>query len=130
MVIPADDGGRFYGRAEYLLWWTKDSPLRTPLVTTGLLDQADTRIILGGNNIDTGNHNGGRLTFGVWLNEDHTWGLEASGFYLPTVTRQQGGWGLGGPGGGRPVRPFVGPARGRGGVTGIAPPGGVFGTAG
>jgi hypothetical protein len=130
MVIPDDDGGRFYGRAEYLLWWTKDSPLRVPLVTTGLLDQADTRIIMGGTNIDTGNHNGGRLTFGVWLNEDHTWGLEASGFYLPTVTRQQGVSSSGAPGSVHLVVPFVDPTRDREAFTDISSTGEFSGTAG
>ena len=29
----APDSGRLYGRAEYLLWWTKNSPTPVPLVS-------------------------------------------------------------------------------------------------
>src|SRR5262249_26582084 len=34
-----------------------------------------------------GEHTGGRVTLGGWLNECHDWGLEVSGFWLPTRTQ-------------------------------------------
>jgi putative beta barrel porin BBP7 len=128
-VIPADDGGRFYGRAEYLLWWTKDSPQRDPLVTNGFFDQAGTQVLMGGNDIDTGRHNGGRLTLGYWLTEDHTWGVEASGFYLPTVTRSQAVSSSGAPGSVHLVVPFFDPTRNAESFTDVSSAGEFSGSA-
>jgi len=128
-VIPADDGGRFYGRAEYLLWWTKDSPQRIPFVTTGFLDRAGTQILMGGNDIDTGRHNGGRLTLGYWLTEDYTWGVEASGFYLPTVTRSHALSSSGAPGSVHLVVPFFDPTRNQEAFTDVSSAGEFSGSA-
>lgn len=128
-VIPADDGGRFYGRAEYLLWWTKDSPQRVPLVTNGFLDRPATQILMGGTDIDTGRHHGGRLTLGYWLTEDHTWGVEASGFYLPTVTQQASVSSSGAPGSVHLVVPFFDPTRNQEAFTDVSSAGEFSGTA-
>lgn len=58
-----------YGRAEFLLWWTKGTSV-PPLVTTsatqqslGRLDAADTRVLVGGSIGDTFRQ-GGRFTLG------------------------------------------------------------------
>jgi hypothetical protein len=74
---------RLYGTAEYLLWWLKDSPAPVPIASTGRLDTPGTRILLGGRDIDTGEHHGGRFTLGTWLTRDRAWGLEAQYFFIP-----------------------------------------------
>ncbi len=85
---PAPDAGRLYGRAEYLLWWTKDSPAPVPLVTDGVLG-AGGRTLLGGDDIDLGHRNGARFTLGYWLTGDRAWGVEASGFFLSSATERR-----------------------------------------
>lgn len=82
------DGGRFYGRAEYLLWWTKDSPNEVPLVTRGFVGNPGTEFLIGGSDVDFGARHGARLTLGFWLTDDRAWGIEASGFYLPTASER------------------------------------------
>ena len=79
---------RFYGRADYLYWWMKDSPNHVPLVTRGFVGSPGTETLIGGNDVDFGGGHGVRLTTGFWLTPDRTWGLEASGFYLPTQTER------------------------------------------
>lgn len=83
------DDGRFYGRAEYLLWWTKDAPNQVPLVTKGFVGTPGTDALLGGTDVDFGARHGARLTLGYWLTDDRAWGLEASGFYLPSVSERR-----------------------------------------
>jgi hypothetical protein len=86
---PSADDGRFYGRAEYLLWWIKDAPNQVPLVTKGFVGNPGTEVLIGGKDADFGAHHGARLTLGYWLTDDRAWGLEASGFYLPSVSERQ-----------------------------------------
>lgn len=68
--------------AEALLWWMKDSPAPPPLVSTGIVGQPGTTVLLGGKDLNTHEHPGLRVTAGYWVRE--TWGLEASTFYLPS----------------------------------------------
>lgn len=70
-----------YGSAEYLLWWTKDSPVPVPLVTDDVLGPG-TRVLLGGDDVDLGHRNGARFTVGYQLGAD--WAVEAVGFFLAT----------------------------------------------
>jgi hypothetical protein len=88
-----DDAGgctRFWGGAEYLLWWIKDGPVSAPLVTTGnpndpapgALGQPGTVVLFSGRNLDYGTLSGLRATAGAWLDQDRTIGVEASGFFL------------------------------------------------
>lgn len=85
---PGSDSGRLYGSAEYLLWWTKDSPTPVPLVSDGVLGSGG-RVLLGGDDVDLGYRSGARFTLGYWLTGDRTWGLEGSGFFLPTATQRR-----------------------------------------
>lgn len=83
-------GPRFWGSAEYLLWWIKpmDSPL--PLATTGSegdpvpggIGQPNTVIIFGADNLNYNAASGLRLSAGWWLNNSSTFGIEASYFVL------------------------------------------------
>jgi opacity protein-like surface antigen len=89
---------RFYGGAEYLLWWVKGAPLSVPLVTTGpdsthegIISSSETTILYGapfapgtGGN-DTQNFkasSGVRLSFGYWLDDSQRLAIEAGGFVL------------------------------------------------
>jgi hypothetical protein len=98
------DTERFYGRAEYLYWWTKDSPQPTPLVSNGFLSDPDTQVLMGGKDVDFGHHSGARFTLGYWLSP--SWALEASGFYLPKSTERRSIASSGAPGSLDLVVPF------------------------
>jgi hypothetical protein len=83
---PANGGG-YWVSAEYLRWKIKkdDAP---PLITTGpatfpvaFLGNPGTRVLFGGE-IDPGTLSGVRIGGGLWLDDCHTWGLEASGFWF------------------------------------------------
>jgi hypothetical protein len=88
---------KWYARADYLLWWTKND--RAPvLVTTGpervrndpfnpanntvgQLDQPDTTILDDGH-LRRGAFSGGRFTFGYYLDDCGEKAIEVSGFFL------------------------------------------------
>ncbi len=70
----------FYVSAEALLWWMKDGPAPPPLVSTGIIGEAGTEVVLGGKSLDTDMHPGFRVTVGYW--EKERWGVEAGFFYL------------------------------------------------
>ena len=76
-----------WGRAEYLLWWTQG--LNTPaLVTTslegtgrpqaGILGEPTTRILFGGEGLNSNSRSGGRFTLGTWLEPYRCEGLEVT----------------------------------------------------
>jgi len=92
---------------EYLLWWIKNGPIDTPMLTTGAstlstrttvaglvgppvnfpftqggLGVPTTSVLYGGSGLDYGNISGIRLNGGAWLNQDKTLGLESSAFLL------------------------------------------------
>jgi hypothetical protein len=78
-----------YARSEYLLWWLKGSntpplvttsPLGTPAMQAGVLNQPGTAILVGDQDLNTGARSGGRITVGGWFNQ--TTGLEAEYFLL------------------------------------------------
>jgi hypothetical protein len=73
---------------EYLLWWTRNGPLTTPLVTTGpaasqgVLGRPGTAVLFGGSGIDYDSFSGARFTLGLWHSDGQTLGMESSGFFL------------------------------------------------
>jgi hypothetical protein len=77
----------FYVKGEYLLWWLKGDRV-PPLVTTsspqdqGFLGAPTTRVLFGGNSIDTDARNGARFTAGLWLDQWCDQAVEISGFFL------------------------------------------------
>jgi hypothetical protein len=84
------DADRFYFTGEYLLWWAKGQRV-PPLVTTGpdeasgmngILGQPGTVILFGGDTVSGGVRAGGRFTAGLWLDDEHALGLDASFFFL------------------------------------------------
>ena len=74
-------------RAEYLLWWldgyetpplATTSPVATDRDLAGELGQATTDILYGGQTLSNDASSGGRICFGLWLDEGSTCGVEAS----------------------------------------------------
>ena len=105
-------------RIEYLNWWMRGSPLRTPLVTTGpaadgtpgVLSSPGTQVLAGGGErVNRNPFPGGRFYLGCWCDEDRLWSVEGGAFALEqdeerrTFTSDAAG---------TPVlaRPFVDPA--------------------
>jgi hypothetical protein len=81
-------GNRLWVSADYLLWWIKDGPLPSALVTTGD-PNTDNPGALGhggaplfGDKADLGTFSGVRVTAGGWCDCDQTLGIEGSGFVL------------------------------------------------
>ncbi len=89
-LTPGRNAPCFWASAEYLLWWVKNAPEPTPLVTTGslagvnpgALNDPTTRVLLGGTNENYGPFSGFRATLGGWLDTCETFGLEGTGFFL------------------------------------------------
>lgn len=78
---------RVWGGLEYLLWWVKDAPNPTPLLTTnpvdgGVLGQPGTTVLFGQKEIGYDLFSGGRFTIGGWFFEDEALGAEVSAFML------------------------------------------------
>jgi hypothetical protein len=88
---PANSDGRFYASAEYLLWWTKHSPLPPSLITTGPVTGTPPASLGNGGvpltrgSLDEGALSGFRIGLGFWLGG--CLGVEASGFVLPSQSR-------------------------------------------
>ena len=127
--VGGPDGSRLYGRAEYLLWWTKDSPAPVPLVSDGVLGTPGTRVLLGGDDVDLGHRNGGRFTLGYWLTGDHAWGVEGTGFFLSTATQRRTVSSPGTPGSRDLFVPFSDPTLPGENVTNLSLAGDFSGTA-
>src|SRR5947209_15191478 len=88
---PAADSGRFWARAEYLLWFIRGDHGSVPLATTGpvgaphagALGAPGTQVLIGPD-LNYKPNSGGRLWLGSWLDSDMTIGVDASGFCLET----------------------------------------------
>jgi hypothetical protein len=83
-------GNRWYGSAEYLLWFIRGDSL-PPLLTTGpiaaavpgALGQPGTSILFGNNSTFNNNpYSGVRLRGGYWFGDNHGLGLDLGGFIL------------------------------------------------
>jgi hypothetical protein len=82
---------RAWFTADYLMWWVKGQSIPQPLITVGssndpvpgALGQPNTRVLFGNDQVQLGLFSGLRLGLGGWLDDDHLYGLEASGFFLP-----------------------------------------------
>ena len=79
--------GRWTAHADLLLWWV--SPASVPaLVTTsspafnGVPGLGDTSVVYGGGSLPTSLHTGARFGGTYWFDDCHTWGLDASLFFL------------------------------------------------
>lgn len=96
--IANQRSNRFYGQAEYLLWWLRG--VNTPVLATaddnlvgippGVLGGPETRILLGGDNLSTHVRQGGRFTIGHWMDSEQAWGIEGNFFIAPGGSRSVG----------------------------------------
>lgn len=92
-----NDCPRVWFKSEYLLWRIKDAPMPVPIATTaelsalvvgqnpGAIGSTGTTVI-SPNSFDSGLFSGTRATAGLWLDDDRTIGVEASGFLLESRT--------------------------------------------
>jgi hypothetical protein len=135
---PCCDGacaapGHVWVRGEYLLWWTKSSPL-PPLVTTslpgtpvgsaGILGAFGTSVLFGGQAVSENPRSGGRISAGGWLNDSQCLGLEGYFFGLQGVSNHFDALSTGNP---ILARPFFNVQTGAPDATLIAFPGVVKG---
>lgn len=86
---------RFWASAEYLLWWTKDSPMPYAVAVSmpdlpigGQIPDGST-IALGAQDIDLGQRHGGRFGLGADLGKDGVFSVDAGYFFLATETVNQ-----------------------------------------
>ena len=73
--------GPFSFGAEALIWWFKSSPTPVPIIVNAPLSAPDSKVLLGGGDLDTSANPGFRLTAAYALNE--RWGLEGNFLYVP-----------------------------------------------
>jgi hypothetical protein len=81
--IPCGAPGRFWFRADFMMWWTNGTEL-PPLVVAGPPNTPATEIEVtyGDSTVLTGGRPAVRTTFGGWLDRRHRWGIEADWLYL------------------------------------------------
>jgi hypothetical protein len=78
---------RWYGKAEYLLWWARAQHFPV-LATTGtaasqgVLGRPGTVVLFGGEEEPFNAFSGGRFTVGYWCDPCQNWGIESSTFFL------------------------------------------------
>jgi len=89
--------GKYWLRADYLLWWTggtrlppliTTSPDGTPVGQAGVLGQSGTTVLFGDTTVGTNIRSGVRTTLGMWLDHCHVWDLEFD--YLSLGERSDG----------------------------------------
>lgn len=74
--------------AEALVAWFKASPTPVPIITDYYLDAPDVNVLLGGGSVNTNPNAGLRLTGAYRI--DSRWGIEATGFYIPSRSTSNG----------------------------------------
>jgi hypothetical protein len=125
-------GDRWYGSAEYLLWFIRGQAL-PPLLTSGsvadplpgALGQPGTNILYGGNNVNNNPYSGVRLRGGYWFNDNHGLGIDLGGFILGGTNTNFSTTSLGVP---FLARPFVNALTGAQDIEAVATPNGLAGT--
>jgi hypothetical protein len=87
-VAAPPPAGTFSLGAEALIWWLKDSPTPTPIVTDGLIGQPATNVLLGGGDQNTNTNYGFRVTAGWAFSARY--GVDANFFYIDKRSSTQG----------------------------------------
>jgi hypothetical protein len=77
----APRGYAFYGRVDYLLWWTEKDRNVAPSATSGAAGTTTTAFGEG-TNFGALVHSGTQGILGYWLDPQQTYGVEAGGFWL------------------------------------------------
>jgi hypothetical protein len=125
-------GNRWFGSAEYLLWFVRGQSA-PPLLTSGsiadnppgALGQPGTSVLYGGNGLTNNPYSGVRLRGGYWFNDCHGWGLDLGGFILGSGVNNYSNSSLGTP---FLARPFFNAATGAQDIEAVASPNGLTGT--
>jgi len=125
-------GNRWYGSAEYLLWFVRGDNL-PPLLTSGslaaavpgALGQPGTTVLFGGNSYDNNPYSGTRLRFGYWFDDCHGLGLDIGGFFLGGNSNSFSASSMGLP---FLARPFTNALTGMQDIEAVAAPSGLAGT--
>lgn len=86
---------RFYGRAEYLLWFLRpaDGPLlvtTAPAGSLGALGSPGTQVLLDYEDLDEEFRQGGRFSLGYWFDNCRSAGIEGSVFFTGRRTESFG----------------------------------------
>jgi hypothetical protein len=81
----------WWGSADYLLWFFKDAPLSTPLVSSvplgGIGGPAlGPSVVLGGQDLQLRPQSGGRFTLGRWFGDEPVFGFEGSFLFTANQT--------------------------------------------
>lgn len=83
--------GKFWVRAEYLIWWTEGmqtpplvttSPPGTPAGNAGVLGTPGVDVLYGGEEILSDQRSGGRFRIGTWRDDAGYFGYETDFFFL------------------------------------------------
>lgn len=105
---------RFWVDAEFLLWFiraTRLPPLYTAGSPTDILPGAigmpGTSVLFGGTNINYDVREGGRFGGGVWLDDDHLFGVEANYLFLGSKSVGYANASSGTPSSAVLARPFI-----------------------
>jgi len=125
-------GNRWYGSAEYLLWFIRGQPL-PPLLTTGpvtdmppgALGQPGTQVLFGNTSLANNPYSGLRLRGGWWLNDNHGLGIDLGGFILGGNVNRFSDTSFGNP---FLARPFFNVLTGAQSIEAVATPNGLTGT--
>ncbi len=81
-------GSRGSVSVEALYLWQKASPTPVPVIADDILGPNTTEVLLGGGSMNTNPSAGFRLTGAYAI--DARWGIEATGFYVPSRSTSQG----------------------------------------
>jgi hypothetical protein len=132
---PCGPEGAVWASAEYLFLFLKNGHV-PPLVSVGPASSAG---ILGngavtafgpGSDLVGQDRSAARFTVGGWLDEDHLWGVEGSGFFLPSSNKNIRFAGDGSPGSQAIGRPFFNPLLMAEDAEAVATPGSLAGAVG
>ena len=85
-----------YGRAEYLLFWTRG--MHTPVLATtstagtaqanaGVIGFPTTTDVFGGSPLNSSSRSGAKFTLGSWFDPSQTMGIEASYLFVGNGTQ-------------------------------------------
>ncbi|HTU20456.1 MAG TPA: BBP7 family outer membrane beta-barrel protein [Gemmataceae bacterium] len=125
-------GNRWYGSAEYLLWFIRGQNV-PPLLTSGsvadavpgALGQPGTNILVGNSIVSNNPYSGLRLRGGYWFDDCHKWGIDVGGFFLGSGANTTSISSMGTP---FLARPFVNALTGAQDIEAVAAPNGLTGT--
>jgi hypothetical protein len=92
-VMPSP---RCYFGADYLLWWPRKREVPA-LITLGNVQDPvpgafgspGTRKVVGPGGVDLSSQSGVRLSTIYWLDQEHTWGVDATGIWLPDASERR-----------------------------------------